>query len=249
MEFVPGIWYTWHDNVGKPSNLYLTGTGGEEMIKKTMTSGIFVLAILAFSGCSLFGKSNQSQSGNQGQSGAPAAQESQSVAGDIKKSLFDLMTTGAGVKCSVEDQNGKYTMYAKGDKVKVEGFDYAAAATGSQQKAEKGTMINDGTWAYIWSGKEGIKFNIKEMEDLAPKGQNQANNSETNASDWKDWVKDLDQSGAKHDCSAAILSDADFTPPADVKFQDWGEMMKGLLQGFQQNVPGGGQNVPQNIPQ
>ena len=188
--------------------------------------GVLIFSALFLAGCGCKNIANQN---------APAQPSGASVAETVKQSLFDLVTTGAGVKCTIEDPKmGQLTMFAKGDKAKVEGFPFVAGLANigenSQPKEEKGTMINDGTWAYMWSGKEGMKFNTKEIENLTPKEQNSSqNNSQSNASDWKDWVKEMDEKGTKYDCSPTVLSDGDFTPPSDVVFQDWGEMLKGFM--------------------
>lgn len=150
-------------------------------------------------------------------------QEEQASPG-IKESLLGLLEGAAGVSCAVEDANGKYTVTAKGERAKIEGMDFPDPQNPSVM--EKGTIINDGDWAYMWSGKEGIKFNLKEMEQ----GSAPTQNSQENASDWKEWAKGMEESGAKYDCQPTVATDADFTPPSDVKFQDLGEMFKGLQQ-------------------
>jgi uncharacterized protein YxeA len=210
---------------------------------------IVVIAGLAGGGWFLLKKKPQDQTRTtvQTQAEQTGKTEDSGIGSEIKKGLLDLMTTGAGTKCTVEDKSGKYTMYAKGDKAKVEGIDFAPSIPGNEPKGEPGMMINDGTWAYMWSGKEGMKFNIKDMEETAKDVSSQpSSDSQEKATDWKDWVKEMQNSGAKYECSAAVLSDADFVPPADVKFQDWEELMKSMMQGFQQNMP---QGVPPNVPQ
>lgn len=217
-------------------------------MKKYSKIGYAVVLISAFAlaGC---GQKNAQNSNAPGQTSS-ADSSGQSVAEKVKQSLYDLVTTGAGVKCTIDDPKmGQLTMYAKGDKAKVEGFQFTSmsdalsnASQNTPPKEEKGTMINDGTWAYMWSGAEGMKFNINDMKNLAPKDQNQAqnqDNSQSSATDWKDWIKQMDNEGTKYDCSPAVLSDADFTPPSNVKFQDWGELLKGFVKmgGAKYNPP------------
>jgi len=147
----------------------------------------------------------------------------------IKESLLGLMEGAAGVKCSVEDTNGKYTVTTKGGKVRIDGMDFPDPQ--NPTASQKGSMINDGEWAYIWNGKDGMKFNIQESG--ANGGTNQA--GEDKSSDWKGWAKGMEASGAKYDCSPTVATDSNFAPPSDVKFQDLGELMKGLQQ--MQNNP------------
>ncbi|MFA6383445.1 MAG: hypothetical protein WCX17_03405 [Parcubacteria group bacterium] len=143
----------------------------------------------------------------------------------IKDSLLGILQSATGVKCSVTDANGTYTVIAKGDKVKVEGINSINPQT---QKEEKGTMINDGTWAYIWTGKQGMKFNLKDTQQGTA-------NPEGESTDWKNWAQQMQNSGAKYDCNPTVATDADFTPPSNVTFQDLGELMKNLPQ--MQNIP------------
>lgn len=153
------------------------------------------------------------------------------VSGDktsIKDSLTNMLSGSAAVKCAVEDEEGKYTVTAKMGKVKIDGIGYAAPGVpGAGEQDKKGTMIVTPEMFYMWSGKEGMKWNVKEMEELNKKmGGENAATQEPEAADWSDWAKTMEASGAKYDCSPSVVTDADFTPPADVQFQDFGEMMK-----------------------
>ena len=207
----------------------------------TISWGILLLSVFVLAGC---GNKSAQNTGTSGQQNS-----GQSIAETAKQSLYSFLTAGTGVKCTIEDPKmGSLTMYAKNDKAKEEGFSYvsmnsafSASENAQPPKEEKGTMINDGTWVYMWSGAEGMKFNIQNMKNLSAQNQAQnQDNSQSNASDWKDWAKQMDQEGVKYDCSPAVLSDSDFTPPSDVKFEDWGEMMKGFVkmgQDMQKNLP------------
>jgi len=139
----------------------------------------------------------------------------------IKESLLGLLQSTSGIKCSVTDTNVSYTVTAKGDKAKIEGINSINPQT---QKAEKSTtMINDGTWAYIWSGQQGMKFNLKDAQLMATPG--------AKPTDWKDWATQMQNSGAKYDCQPGLVTDADFIPPTDITFQDLGALMKSFQQG------------------
>jgi hypothetical protein len=220
------------------NSLYLTFTGKRGAMMKKYPKvgwGVLLLAALVLAGCG--NKNAQNQNGPEG-AGNAGDTPSQSVAEKLKESLYGLVTSGAGVKCTIQDpQAGELTMYAKGDKAKVEGFAFmpmtpSSAPTENSQppQEEKGTMINDGTWVYMWSGKEGMKFNIEEMKQMSAQNQAQnKNQSQENASDWRDWVKKMDAEGTEYDCSPTVLSDGDFTPPVEIQFQDMGEMMKGFM--------------------
>lgn len=181
-----------------------------------------------------------------------SAESSDGMKASIKDGLLNMLSGSTAVKCAVEDEAGKYTVTAKMGKVRIEGIDYAAAAQPNNDgKEQKGTMIATSEMFYMWSGKEGMKWNIKEMEELSKKmGGENAPVQEPEAADWSDWAKSMEASGAKYDCSPSMVTDADFTPPTDVKFQDFGETMKQFsnmgaqmqLQG--QGGPDGGFGIP-----
>mgnify|MGYP007044106072 CR=1 FL=1 len=91
---------------------------------------------------------------------------------------------------------------------------------------ETGSMINDGEWAYMWNGKNGNKFNLKEIQQ----GANPSANSQDETTNWKDWAKGMEANGANYDCNPTVVTDADFTPPSDVEFQDLNALMKSFQQ-------------------
>ena len=167
---------------------------------------------------------------------ATSSPENQRLGDDVnpgmKESLLGLLEGATGVKCSIEDASGKYTVTAKGGKARIDGIDFPNPQ--NPDVSEPGSMINDGEWAYMWNGKEGIKFNLKETQQRT----DPSDNAQEETANWKDWAKGMEASGAKYDCNPTVATDADFTPPTDVKFQDFGEMMKNIQQ--LQNNP----NIP-----
>ncbi|MDO8241048.1 MAG: hypothetical protein Q7T51_03670 [Candidatus Moranbacteria bacterium] len=150
------------------------------------------------------------------------------VTSAVKQGLMGMLENATGVKCSVSDATGSYTVIAKGEKARIEGMNFANPSDPTQ-KDERGTMINNGDWAFIWSGKEGMKFNMKEMQAANPQ------TAAEEPTDWRGWAAEMQNSGAKYECNPTVATDLDFTPPADVKFQDLGEMMRGF-QNMQNNT-------------
>ena len=142
----------------------------------------------------------------------------------IKEGLLSLMQGTTGVKCTVTDENGTYTVLTKGGKARIEGMNYPDPQ--DPNKMTKGNMINDGTFVYNWSGQAGTKFNVSEMQDTADTQDNQS----ASDADWEAWAKNMDESGAKYDCQPGMATDSDFVPPNDVTFQDLSQM----FQNFQQ---------------
>ncbi|HCP08850.1 MAG TPA: hypothetical protein DIT25_03580 [Candidatus Moranbacteria bacterium] len=165
--------------------------------------------------------------GGKQENGGSGSDKQGSASDGIKQGLLGLLENTSGIKCSVEDETGKYTVVARGQKAKIEGIAFANPLSGGEE--EKGAMINDGTWAYMWGGKEGIKLNIAEMEKFSEQYGDQ-DNEVSDASDWRDWAKEMETSGAKYDCSPTVATDSDFTPPSEVVFQDFGQLFQGLQQ-------------------
>jgi len=200
-------------------------------MKKTIIIIVIIILLLVVAGYFMLVKNKSAQIGPLGQT------QSSGTAG-VKEGLLGILQSTSGVKCSVNDPTtGTYAVISKGDKVRIEGMNFLNP-TGQTATGEKGGMINDGTWAYIWSGTQGSKFNIKDMQAAT-----QAQNPNEKAANWQDWAKSMQESGAKYNCNPAVATDADFTPPSNVTFQDFGELLKGL-KNMQQNAP----SIPSNIP-
>ena len=202
-------------------------------MKKTNLIVIAIIVILLLLGAWFFIFNKKSPETSQSATSSKMSQDAEepSKAG-IKESLLGLLEKGTGIKCTVEDVQGKYDVIAQGEKVRIDGMDFPDPK--NPTATQKGSMINDGTWAYIWNGKEGMKFNLKDMEQNSAATPNA--NTDEKSTDWKAWAKSMETSGAKYNCNPTVATGGDFTPPADVKFQDLGELMKGIQQ--LQNNPG-----------
>lgn len=215
-------------------------------MKKAVALCMVLGAAFVLSGC---GKAKPAD--NAGSSaGTPATQEQTTSretqeTGEKQGLLQKLLSKGA-MKCSVEQDGNTTTILTNGTKVRLEGMEMPNPKDSTGAK-EKGYMISDDTWAYIWSGKEGIKFNIKEMEASAKSAPGEADDQSNKSSDWKSMIKEMEESGAKYDCSAAVVSDSDFTPPSDVVFQDMGEFLKQMQEmgSKMQDVKVPDMNIPQ----
>jgi len=148
------------------------------------------------------------------------------ISDSIKDSLTGLITKGAGVKCSVTSPEDGTTMKvsAKNKNVKIEGLPNNVNSV----KEGNSTMLTVGDWVYIWSGKEGMKFNVTETEKLSAENGTQNNQSLSEQASWESLVNEWESSGTNYNCDPAILTDSDFAVPADVKFIDFGESMKQL---------------------
>lgn len=200
---------------------------------KKIGSLILVLAMaFFFSGCGNKKEETPKAPDNQEKTSTEAA----------KEKLSKIIAKGDGVKCEISDEMGTYTLWAKAGKVKIEGIDYVGNK--EEEENKKGSMLSDGKFVYMWSGMEGTKMSIADDQSAVQNEGEVGDTSGTNVEDWENWAKQKDKVGAKYDCQETNLSDADFTPPSDVVFQDFSELMKN----FQTNMPSVDVNNLQNMP-
>ena len=143
--------------------------------------------------------------------GIPTPKPSLEVVSD--DTILGWLSRGA-VECTVTNETGDMKIMAKNEKVRLEGMPYAFANDSAQ--TSNGVWISDGTWTYMWSGTQGTKINIKEMEKTMTPEQK----TEVPDYNWTDAVKNWETAGFKYDCRETKLADDLFTPPADVNFND-----------------------------
>jgi len=139
--------------------------------------------------------------------------------------LMGWLKKGKGVECVVSSLEGNITVKTKDNKVRVDGIPYAFGVAAGAEAVNNGASLTDGDWTYFWSGKEGMKMNNKEMEELSADLE-QKKNAEDNQ--WENMVGNWEKDDFNYDCSEKTMSDDIFTPPSDVEFTDLTEMMSGL---------------------
>lgn len=151
---------------------------------------------------------------------------------DQTDQLATILSAGGSARCIMSKADGtsevSYTI--KGKKMRMEGM-----AGSSQQN--NGTVINDGTYLYIWEkGKtEGIKSKIpsqQEMESLKEKSKS----TMQNAPDLSDTAvrKEYEDQGYRIDCQPATVADSDFIPPTTVTFTDTSALMENAVKMMQE---------------
>lgn len=175
---------------------------------KKATLSILSISCLTLVGCNrLMPQSNQPQSAKQQLS---QAQE-----------IGQAMKNGTPLKCQIENAEGNKMEYLiKGQKMKMTGNMLAMG----QAKSATGAMISDGEMIYIWdeTTKEGFKHPLPDPNELSEIPNQPELPDFSNEATEQEYV---DQ-GYTIDCQPGSASDADFTPPADVTFQDLGTMME-----------------------
>lgn len=166
--------------------------------------------------------------------------EMESVPAEEAPGLLNFLTTRGAAKCVITSKDGAYTVMTDGKRVRIDGI--AMPSKDSAGGTAPGTMINDGRYAYLWSGTEGTKFDLEALKSITqsferPEG---AGIPEADPKDWKEWAESLEASGAQYDCDAATVSESDFTLPATVQFTDLSELMKQMPKDMKAVMPNQG---------
>lgn len=128
-----------------------------------------------------------------------------------KGSLRSLIAAGKNVNCEINYPDGstKGTTYVSGNKMRGD-----FTVKGPDDKEIASHMINDGTYAYIWTdtAKQGTKVKIDAVKpSVSPNAQTQG--------------ADLD-SEVDLKCSPWSVDDSKFTVPADIQFSDLSSIIK-----------------------
>jgi len=134
--------------------------------------------------------------------------------------LAQIISSGGTADCKVSSlaDNSSTQIIISGKKMKFVGSDMG--------EGKKGSMINDGVYTYIWSDGDKTGFKSK-IETIEPTGTTAAPAQEQFDASKQAQTFD-DSTKYKLDCTKRSISDTEFTPPAEVKFTDFAELMKGL---------------------
>jgi hypothetical protein len=132
-----------------------------------------------------------------------------------KTGLVDALLGNETMKCTYSDSYGEVTVWAKAGKVRSEGFNYGASGN------EKGGMINDGEYLYIWqeSDKTGLKYKLSVFENEDSQG------TMPSGVDPEAWAEAA-QAQYQYSCKATNENDDIFTPPADINFDDMTQLLE-----------------------
>ncbi|EKD52641.1 MAG: hypothetical protein ACD_61C00282G0003 [uncultured bacterium] len=166
---------------------------------------IFILPVALFlSGCTLFPS-------------APITGTEEQKA----EKLAQIISSGGQANCKVTNlSDGTGTqIIVSGKKMKIVGSDMG--------EGKQGTMINDTLYTYIWSEGEkvGYKMKVEAETPEEPTGtpaQPEQFDTNQQTADYEDTTK------YKMDCTRGNVSDSEFTPPADVEFTDFADMLRSV---------------------
>lgn len=158
--------------------------------------------------------------------GKKSEQLNEKAGAPAKKSLSALLKGDKGAECTVKTPEGETKIYSQGKRVRIEGVPYMFGADAMAAEPQPGIQVSDGEWMYIWSGKQGTKMNLKQLEELSggQEDEEQADEPEN----WEDMVGSYEESGFDYSCEEKNLPDGLFTVPADVEFSDYTEFLSGM---------------------
>lgn len=164
--------------------------------------------------------------------GSKVDQTKQPQSEKISGSIEDLMSRNRNIRCELVVKSGDDVMsgttYISGTRARS---DYKSKM-GEQTVTSH--MISDGTWLYTWSEEypdQAIKMNIKDMEAVSGEAEAQEAGIENY------------QENFDYDCYNWVKNDSVFTPPSNLKFIDYSEMMKSL-QGLMGNTGANADSTP-----
>ena len=133
-----------------------------------------------------------------------------------KTGLVDALLGNDTKECKYIDENGEVTFWAKSGKMRAQGASFGL------QGDQKGGMINDGEYLYIWqdSDKSGIKYKLSVFESADSQDTSQPSQVDPEA-----WAQTI-QGRYKYSCNAVNESDSMFTPPSDIEFKDMTDLLE-----------------------
>ena len=188
---------------------------------KTIKIVAVAVGILLLAGCGNKVTDNQSQNQEQAQK-----QTQGKTQGGVISSIKDAMGLGKTMRCTyrIQDQNGQSEVVTY-----VDGEKYATEMTIAGRKQR---MVYNKEAMYNWQEgqKQGMKMTKSCMEEM---GKN-APEDNTENEDMPEFSAQNNFDGAM-DVKCEEVSNADFSVPTDVEFQDQCEMMKGIMK----NIPSG----------
>lgn len=150
-------------------------------------------------------------------------QTQQEVVGEANQ-IANAMQSGQSLKCTIthKTDGSVMTYVVKGKQFRMDGAPVPVTSAGDAN--EVGHAISDGTLLYSWStpSNKGFKMTIPTEEELKA----QADQYKNMAPDFsKPEVVEEYENDYTIQCDSAVLTNADFTPPTDVEFQDLSAMM------------------------
>lgn len=158
---------------------------------------VVVLALLGFGAFKFLGSKGSSTGTGQ--------------SGNVFTSIKDALSKSVSLQCDYTDETGiKTTAYIKAGAIRSD--------TTGKTPEESGSAIIKDKKMYFWNSQGGFMMEFK--DDKTTPSTAPSNIGEKP----EDVMNSLEK--YKESCKPAVVSDSLFTPPADVKFQDFSQLMK-----------------------
>lgn len=139
-------------------------------------------------------------------------------------SIQDALSKSLSLQCEYSENGMKTTAYIKAGSVRADILGGTAEQNGS-------VIVKDEKM-YFWNGKQGMMMSLSAITAV-PAASGAAKPTQTPN---KNIMESLEK--YKDACKIATVSDAHFTPPADVKFVDQTKMMESMQQMQKTATPG-----------
>lgn len=127
-----------------------------------------------------------------------------------------VLTGGASMKCEYTEDGRNIVAYVKGEQFRTD-------VTGGEEGSMSMIYKDDTTWSWNTDTKKGMKMTF-EKPTVTPGAEMESTGGETEKSDAQEIKEELDK--YKDSCKNQMVSESLFTPPSDVEFQDYSQMME-----------------------
>ncbi len=143
--------------------------------------------------------------------------------GSISGTLKDLIARNVPMTCTFATKDETSKLETKGDVYlsgkKMHG-NFISVVNGKETHTH---MIRDDVYMYTWTSDqpEGMKMKVDQIEEMTKDTMKNAKDAPQ-----AQQATSLDNQNVDYDCSAWLVDEAKFVPPADVKFVDYTEQME-----------------------
>ena len=128
-----------------------------------------------------------------------------------------MLTGGTSMKCEYTEEGRNIITYVKGEQFRT---DMTGGTEGSMSTIYK----DDTTWSWNTETKEGMKMTFQKPSITPGMEMEESSEEESDMSDAQEMKEEVDK--YKDSCKNQMISDSLFTPPSDVEFQDYSQMME-----------------------
>lgn len=181
---------------------------------------LVALAVALIGGVLYFAKNKPSQQQSTFQQQSPTKTQTQNQKGEktnVFTSIKDALTSGQSLKCQFTDESGKKTtVYFKKDFVR---------GMYNDEKEVMNNFLYRDKKMYTWDDKTKKGMIITTDTISAVPTIKQTNKNEQTST--QDYIEQYEKYW--QNCKAETVSDALFTPPSDVQFQDMANLMQQMM--------------------